>query len=158
VIQIGIPITNRKASSARLRARALKSRANPGGSGRDQLLRPLGRLTAHDGQDIIMDYSDLKAAREQAGHTLERIADATKISIRHLRALEEGRLRNWPRGVYVKAYAGAYARAVGLDPEVVKGIASRLIEDLDREAAPRVVEVSTPKWWQLDFRAWLIRA
>lgn len=109
-----------------------------------------------------MEFDDLKPARESAGRTLKEIADRTKIPIRHLRALENGRLQYWPRGLYVRAHARAYAEAARIDQDEVVSIAERLIDDLDREAQsrlpaerPRMVS----RWWQaMDVRAWLIRA
>lgn len=109
-----------------------------------------------------MEFDDLKPARESAGRTLKEIADRTKIPIRHLRALENGRLQYWPRGLYVRAHARAYAQAAGLDATEVVSIAERLIEDLDREAQSRMpADRSRPvsRWWQaVDIRAWVIRA
>lgn len=106
-----------------------------------------------------MDYVDLKPAREKAGHSLEQVAECTKIPMRHLRALESGRLRYWPRGLYVKAYAQAYAQAAGLDAPEVVALASRLIEELDRQEAPAIAEPVVSRWWQtVDVRGWLIRA
>jgi cytoskeletal protein RodZ len=42
---------------------------------------------------------DLVSLRQSRGLTLEQIAEATKISLRYLRAIEEGRLAVLPGGV-----------------------------------------------------------
>ena len=57
---------------------------------------------------------DLATFRESKGITLQQIAETTKISIRYLRAIEEGRLAILPGGVYSTNYLRQYAEAVGL--------------------------------------------
>src|ERR1700744_540351 len=61
---------------------------------------------------------DLKREREERDTTLEAIADLTKISIRHLRALEEENFRDLPGGVFNKGIVRGYVRSLGLDEEV----------------------------------------
>ncbi|MBX6360675.1 MAG: helix-turn-helix domain-containing protein [Acidobacterium ailaaui] len=61
---------------------------------------------------------DLRKERESRGITLESITDATKISSRHLLALEEGQFDLLPGGVFNKGIVRNYARAVGLDENV----------------------------------------
>jgi cytoskeletal protein RodZ len=55
---------------------------------------------------------DLISIRRSRGLTLEQIADTTKISLRYLRAIEEGRLAVLPGGVYTANYLRQYAEAV----------------------------------------------
>lgn len=55
---------------------------------------------------------DLVSIRQSRGLTLEQIADATKISLRYLRAIEEGRLAVLPGGVYTANYLRQYAEAI----------------------------------------------
>ncbi len=59
----------------------------------------------------------LRKQREQQGISLDAISNATKISIRMLRALEEERFEQLPGGVFNKGFVRAYARHVGLDEE-----------------------------------------
>jgi cytoskeletal protein RodZ len=61
---------------------------------------------------------DLKKERESRGVTLEAITDATKISSRHLLALEEEHFDILPGGVFNKGIVRNYARVVGLDEDV----------------------------------------
>lgn len=61
----------------------------------------------------------LKSEREKKGMTLEKIADITKISIRHLSALETGKLDVLPSRVFVKGFIKAYSKCIGLSPEDV---------------------------------------
>jgi cytoskeletal protein RodZ len=49
--------------------------------------------------------------------SLRQIADATKLSVRTLTALETNRIEQLPGGIYRRAIVRAYASHVGLDPE-----------------------------------------
>lgn len=60
----------------------------------------------------------LRHAREQSGVSLRAIADATKLSVRNLSALETNRIDQLPGGIYRRAIVRAYAAHVGLDPEL----------------------------------------
>ena len=55
---------------------------------------------------------DLISIRQSRGVTLEQIAAATKISLRYLQAIEEGRLAVLPGGVYTTNYLRQYAEAI----------------------------------------------
>jgi cytoskeletal protein RodZ len=61
---------------------------------------------------------DLRRERESRGIALELITDSTKISSRHLVALERDRFEQLPGGVFNKGIVRGYARAVGLDEDV----------------------------------------
>lgn len=56
----------------------------------------------------------LRRAREAAGLTLDDIFARTRISLRHLRAIESGDFPSVPQ-TYIRAFIREYARAVGLD-------------------------------------------
>jgi len=60
---------------------------------------------------------DLKKERESRKITLASIAEATKISSRHLTALEQSRFDDLPGGVFNKGIVRSYAQMVGLNPE-----------------------------------------
>ncbi len=73
----------------------------------------------------------LRAARETAGISLRQIADATKLSTRSLEALEADRITQLPGGLYRRAIVRAYAREIGLNPEVVlRAFLARYPDDL----------------------------
>jgi cytoskeletal protein RodZ len=55
------------------------------------------------------------AKRRERGISLDQIASATKISIRSLKAIEEGDFRKLPGGIYNTSYIRQYARAVDVD-------------------------------------------
>ena len=59
----------------------------------------------------------LRRERELRGVSLREISDATRISVRFLRALEEGRLDTLPGGLFPKAFVRQYACHIGIDAE-----------------------------------------
>ncbi len=59
----------------------------------------------------------LRQEREFRGITLEAITRVTKISNRHLQALEQEHFEILPGGVFNKSMVREYARVVGLDQE-----------------------------------------
>ena len=60
---------------------------------------------------------ELKRHRLLREVSLESIAAATKISVRHLQALERGDLLRLPAPVFTRGFIRAYADFLGLDPE-----------------------------------------
>jgi cytoskeletal protein RodZ len=61
--------------------------------------------------------SELRRERESRGIALDTISEATKISNRHLLALEAGNFDQLPGGVFNKGIVRSYARVVGLDED-----------------------------------------
>ena len=59
---------------------------------------------------------ELRMERISRGIALTEIAAVTKISSRHLEALEQGKFRLLPGGILNKGIVRGYAGAVGLDP------------------------------------------
>jgi cytoskeletal protein RodZ len=59
---------------------------------------------------------DLRMERLSRGIALEDITAVTKISQRHLLALEQDKFRQLPGGILSKGIVRGYAGAVGLDP------------------------------------------
>ena len=59
----------------------------------------------------------LREARERRAISLRVIADATKISVRVLQALEANEISCLPGGIFSRGFVRAYALEVGLDPE-----------------------------------------
>src|SRR5258708_17179959 len=60
---------------------------------------------------------NLRRERELRGIDLREMADATKISIRFLQALEQDRVDILPGGIFPRAFVRQYAKYLGLDPE-----------------------------------------
>jgi cytoskeleton protein RodZ len=61
----------------------------------------------------------LREARERRGMSLRQIADATKISVSVLEALERNDISRLPGGIFGRAFVRSYAVEVGLDPELI---------------------------------------
>ena len=59
----------------------------------------------------------LREARERRGISLRQIANATKISVGQLEALERNHISRLPGGIFSRAFVRSYAIEVGLDPE-----------------------------------------
>ena len=59
----------------------------------------------------------LKRQRLERGVSLREMAQATKISVRYLEALERNDFAALPGGAFTKGFVRAYATFVGLDPE-----------------------------------------
>src|SRR5258708_12605612 len=59
----------------------------------------------------------LRREREMRGITLDEIAESTKISRRHLEALEGEHFDQLPGGVFNKGFVRAYARFLGIDED-----------------------------------------
>jgi len=60
---------------------------------------------------------DLRKERLERGFALEDISAVTKISQRHLIALEQEKFRLLPGGILSKGIVRGYAGAIGLDPQ-----------------------------------------
>jgi cytoskeleton protein RodZ len=73
-------------------------------------------MTEQAGESIGVQ---LQHARERSGKSLHEIANATKLTVRTLTALESERVEQLPGGIYRRAIVRAYAREVGLNPEIV---------------------------------------
>jgi cytoskeletal protein RodZ len=58
---------------------------------------------------------ELRMERERRQVTLEAVCAVTKISVRHLRALEAGNYTDLPGGVFRKGIVRSYLNAVGLE-------------------------------------------
>src|SRR5881396_4345341 len=66
----------------------------------------------------VVDFgTKMKRARERRGVSLRQIANATKISVAALEALERNDISRLPGGIFSRAFVRSYAIEVGLDPE-----------------------------------------
>jgi len=57
----------------------------------------------------------LREERERQGVSLEAIAEGTKVSVRNLRALEDGNEAALPTGVFRRGIVQSYVRFLGLE-------------------------------------------
>ena len=72
-------------------------------------------MTAQKGASGFGDK--LREARERRGLSLRQIANATKISMITLEALERNDIKRLPGGIFSRGVVRSYAIEVGLDPE-----------------------------------------
>ncbi len=62
----------------------------------------------------------LRRTREEQGIALEEIAEATKISLNNLKAIEADDYANLPAEVFVRGFCVIYAGHLSLDPEAIR--------------------------------------
>ncbi len=74
--------------------------------------------------------ADLKAARAAQSITLKQVSEDTRISLRHLQNLEEGRYGDLPGGMYNRAFLRTYCVYLGLDP-------THFLERYEAESTPQ---------------------
>jgi cytoskeleton protein RodZ len=68
--------------------------------------------------DTTLDIGPaLAAARSSLGLSLEQISETTRVRVRHLEALEAGRIDQLPSRPFTIGYVRAYAKALGLDAD-----------------------------------------
>lgn len=82
---------------------------------------------------------DLKSEREKRNISLDRIAAETRISLRYLQSIEEGRFNDLPGGVYNRAFIKAYCESLNLDPEQVLKQYDALQTVLSPEKRPKII-------------------
>lgn len=61
--------------------------------------------------------SHLKEEREEAGYSIDEVADATNIAPRYIRAIEEHDFSQFPADVYAKGFIRSYAKFLDLDAQ-----------------------------------------
>jgi cytoskeleton protein RodZ len=83
----------------------------------------------------------LRSARQGRGISLRQIADATKLSVSTLEALERGNVSRLPGGIYRRAIVRAFAREVGLAPEeTLEAFLAQHPDDLPPPGSPKALE------------------
>jgi cytoskeleton protein RodZ len=84
----------------------------------DGAIGPIGTIAPGRRIESMGNFGDtLRQEREFRGITLEAITRVTKISNRHLQALEQEHFDVLPGGVFNKSMVREYARVVGLDQD-----------------------------------------
>lgn len=74
---------------------------------------------------------ELRLERERRQVTLETVCDMTKVSVRHLEAIEEDRLEELPGGVFRKGIIKSYLGAIGLEENAWIEKLERNLRELD---------------------------
>src|SRR5258706_2441633 len=100
----------------------------------------------------------MRHAREQRGISLRQIANATKISVSQLEALERNDISRLPGGIFSRAFVRSYAAEVGVDPEqTVRDFLSQFPHDSVTAGSPHViVKELGPGTRRLDPRALML--
>jgi transcriptional regulator with XRE-family HTH domain len=83
----------------------------------------------------------LRRERERRGVSLTEISDQTKLAVPLLEGLEADDLSRWPGGIFRRAFARSYAKAIGVDPDIV---VRRMEEEHPTEEAPLPSHVVDP--------------
>lgn len=95
--------------------------------------------------DPGLTISDVRRARRATGLTLAQISERSRIPVALLRELEWGYLRHWPSGHYGRTQLIRYARAAGLDEQVVVNAVWPMFDEQPRAdelvAAPVITDV-----------------
>lgn len=87
----------------------------------------------------------LRAARETAGLTLEQLTAATRISSRHLAAIEAGNWSTLPPGKpYTLGFARSYARVVGLDEQTIANDVRKELDAIGPAPVAKIVSQFEP--------------
>jgi cytoskeleton protein RodZ len=63
--------------------------------------------------------SELKSQREKRNLSLAQIAEDTRISLRYLKSMEEGRYADLPGGMYNRAFLRAYCERLNIDQKEI---------------------------------------
>jgi cytoskeleton protein RodZ len=105
--------------------------------------------------------SELKSEREKRKISLAFIAAETRISLRHLESLEEGRFDDLPGGMYNRAFLKAYCETLKLNnvPEIMQRYEDELAPSSDKPVKPKVhipqksgsFHISPPLIWAFMF-------
>ncbi len=91
----------------------------------------------------------LGETRQGRGLTLDQVAQATRIRIRYLEALEEGRYDALPTPVHVRGFLRNYAQYLDLDPEPLisrYNASRRMVQDipLAQQVRPELDKAAPP--------------
>jgi len=82
----------------------------------------------------------MRQVREQRGVSLREIADATKISVSALEALERNDISRLPGGIFSRGFVRSYAAQIGIDPEqTVREFLSQFPHDSVTVGSPHVL-------------------
>jgi cytoskeleton protein RodZ len=89
--------------------------------------------------------SDLKDARISRKITLETISNRTKIPVKYLEAIDENRFDVFPSQTYAKGFIRAYAKVVGLDPQLLTRQFNAEIQPEEMRIEPKNAEAELEK-------------
>jgi cytoskeleton protein RodZ len=82
--------------------------------------------------------SELRSQREKQNISLAQIAEDTRISLRHLESLEEGRYSDLPGGIYTRAFLRTYCERLNIDQK-------EILRRYEEERSPQVAKSTKSK-------------
>src|SRR5207244_2907103 len=95
----------------------------------------------------------LREARERRGISLRQIANATKISVGVLEALERNDISRLPGGIFSRAFVRSYAVEVGLDPETtIQDFIAQFPHDSVTQGHPKAEQIEDHEVLESDRR------
>jgi hypothetical protein len=112
----------------------------------------------------VLTISDVRRARRATGLSLEDISSACGVSAGLLRELEWGYLKNWRKDAIGRSWLSGYAKASGLDEQLVTSIVVPMLEAETEEKDDVALVASGPqalapaalvrpapprRWWML---------
>lgn len=103
-------------------------------------------------RNSVASSLSLASARQKKGISLEQIAEATKISIRFLRAIEDEEFDKLPGGIFNTSYLRQYAAAVGVDESKLLAHYHGLVNPGSTEEetpAPRTERSLFDRWFRI---------
>lgn len=86
----------------------------------------------------------LKAKREEKSMSINDVASQTRITIRHLEALEKSQYGKLPGKTYIIGFSKAYARCVGLDETEIAAQLREELAETDQLNSPNFTETYEP--------------
>jgi cytoskeleton protein RodZ len=89
--------------------------------------------------------TELKEARESRKITLEEVSKRTKIPTKYLEAIEEGHFDVFPSQTYAKGFIRAYAKVVGVDPQVLTRQFNAEVQPEEVKVVPKNAEAEMEK-------------
>lgn len=102
----------------------------------------------------------LRQERELRGISLEEISRETKVSLRHLEALEADRHQQLPAKPFVKGFLDAYSKYLGLNPDEVylryQQVLLEGLQCLEEEGETPFYKLSRPSVEKSSWRNWTI--
>ena len=125
------------------------SPANAPAAPPDEPRRPEPKAAPHAALARIeretLTISDIRRARRATGLSLADVSGRSRIPVSLLRQLEWGYLLNWPLGLYGRTQLVRYARAAGLDEQIVIATVWPMLEEIERAmpASEPVVEAAS---------------
>ncbi len=94
--------------------------------------------------DVVSVGAQLKAQREKLSMSINDVADKTRITLRHLEAIEKSQFHKLPGKTYIIGFARAYARAVELNDAEIAAELRMELSEIEPITSSHFVDNSAP--------------